>query len=101
MEITNEFDKILTFSLKRAINFQLAFYLNLLSNLVKWIRYIFRFEMLHALQRKLFKMYRDRIATARSLPPVTHPEIEMTHITLKIPGEDNVELRGNLFLPIE
>ena len=100
MEVTKQFEPFLSFSWNRALHFQAGLWLNVLCNLVKLLRYVLRFEMLRTLQKKLFRWYRERIAFARSLPPVTHPEIVEQKVVVTVPGE-NVQLNGNLFLPVE
>jgi len=98
--VTNRFDNILSLKIQRFLNMQIGFTLNLLAKIVSIIRFFLRFEMLRAVQRKLHRMYRDRMAEARSLPPVLYPEVEMIPAQIKVPDED-VVLNGNLYLPVE
>ena len=98
--LTNRFDSRLSYSLHRTLKFQLALIYQFLSTLIKWIRYLVRFEMLKTWQKKLFRLYREKMGEARSLPPVTHAEITVSDVVIPIPGE-NIELKGNLYLPVE
>ncbi|KAH9257845.1 hypothetical protein BASA81_003864 [Batrachochytrium salamandrivorans] len=96
---TTEFNEVLTLTLSRAGNLLGSLGFDLLSKLVRALRFFIRIKLLRKLELGLHRVSRDLNAKAMQLPPVTHHELEYLETLIAVPDDPSILLTGTVYLP--